>query len=182
MRLKSGQPVPGDGRSGFIDGGRAYNECFLENQIEVNSLNWLLLSIGQLRIGKQVREQFAHALRALGDELDASSGFAVELAAIALHEELRVASDHPQRFLQIVAGGEGELTEILVHALQLRHVFVEGGLSILPLGDISENKNNTDDIAIGIADRRGAVIDGSCPAIFCRQLRMIGKADDLPLP
>ena len=160
-----------------------YHECFLENQIEVNSLNAPAAPVHrELRIGKQVREQFAHALRAFGDELDASRGFAVELAPIAFHEELRVAGDHPQRFLQIVAGGEGELIEILVHALQLRHVFVEGGLSILPLGDISENKNNTDDIAIGIADRRGAVIDGGFPAIFRCQLRMIGKADNSSPP
>src|SRR5579862_3374262 len=114
-----GQAIAGDDRLVFLDPDFAVFEGLLENPVEIDRLNSFLVT-SQLRVGQQVGEQFPHALRAFGDEFDARRGFAVELAAIAIHQELRIAGDHPQRLLQIVAGRKSELIQVFIGAKQRR--------------------------------------------------------------
>ena len=58
----------------------------------------------------------------------------VELALVALPQELRVAGHHPQRFLQIVRGDVSKLFQFFIFNLQLPRMFMDGCFSDLFLG------------------------------------------------
>src|SRR5450631_504803 len=55
-----------------------------------------------------------------------------ELTLIALGEQLRIASHHPQRFLKVVRGKIGKLSKLLVRSVELSDGKQEDGLSLLP--------------------------------------------------
>src|SRR6185437_12306579 len=87
------------------------------------------------RVLQQIVDQFLHTGRAVYRVTDELIGVAVEPAGVAPLQELRVAGDHPQRLLQVVAGDVGELlqsgigaAEVLGHAAQI--------LGLPPLGNV----------------------------------------------
>ena len=118
MTENDGQIVGGDTRPGFVDRRLAVFAHDLENVIKVNRMLGFLLVTGDLGIGKKVSQQLAHALRTFGDEFDAGFSFVIELASVALEQQLRIARNHAQRLLQVMAGGEGELIQVLIGAEQ----------------------------------------------------------------
>ena len=90
-----------------------------------------LLEPPHAREREQVVDQVLHPPRAVDGEADVLVGALVELAAVALLEQLAEARDLAQRLLQVVRGDVGELLELGVGALE---VFL-GGLQRLQLGD-----------------------------------------------
>ena len=77
---------------------------------------------------EQVVDQHLHALGAVDGELDVLVGPRVELAAVALLQQLAEARDLAQRLLQVVRGDVGELLELGVGALQLRAAWAGDGV------------------------------------------------------
>ncbi len=74
---------------------------------------------GNLRVGQLGRgSQALHALRSLDAISEVLRRFAVETAGVPAVEQLAVDGHLPQGFLQIVAGGIGELLQIRIGAPQ----------------------------------------------------------------
>ena len=71
------------------------------------------------REGQQVVDQVLHPPRAVDGEADVLVGARVELASVALLEQLAEARDLAQRLLQVVRGDVGELLELGVGALEV---------------------------------------------------------------
>ena len=80
---------------------------------------------------QQVVDQVLHAPRAVDGEADVLVGARVELAAVALLEQLAEARDLAQRLLEVVRGDVGELLELGVGAPQVGL----GGAQRRELGD-----------------------------------------------
>src|SRR5580692_632903 len=68
---------------------------------------------------QQVFNQVLHPPRPIHGEGDKLVGVRVELAFVALRQQLRITGDHAQWFLQIVRGHIGELLQLGVRALQV---------------------------------------------------------------
>src|SRR3954451_10612889 len=50
-----------------------------------------------------------------------------------------------------------------------------------PLSNIAKHEHNPGNITVGVADRRGAIVDGDFAAVFRNEARMVGKTDNPPL-
>src|SRR2546427_62363 len=68
---------------------------------------------------QEVVDESLHPNRAVHREVDERASLVVELFTVATLEQLRVARDHAERFLQIVRRYVRELLQLLVAALQL---------------------------------------------------------------
>ena len=68
------------------------------------AIGWLerLAARAHVREVEQIEDELAHALGAFHSVADELIGVRVELAAVALGQQLDEAGDHAQRFLQVV--------------------------------------------------------------------------------
>lgn len=65
-------------------------------------------------VGEEPLDQLLHPAGVLGGDPDVGVGGRVELSAVVRSQPLHEGGDHPERFLQVVAGDVGELLEVPV--------------------------------------------------------------------
>ena len=88
------------------------------------------------RIRQQVVDERLHPADAIDGVADQLVGTSIQLALVALLENLHAPRHGPQRFLQVVRGDVGELLQVDVGAGQFVGGFPQFGLGTLPLGDV----------------------------------------------
>src|SRR5579871_2628949 len=97
----------------FRDGGGQIGQRRLQRNVRVYGLDGRIVAGGSCVIEK-VTDELLHSPRARAQKFEVLNFGPRELLAAAVFEKLAVNLDTAQRFLQIVAGGIGELLEIHV--------------------------------------------------------------------
>src|SRR3990172_2597332 len=103
----------GDHRVALLDRGAQVLQRLIEHRARVDERRWFVdpPDAGEL---EQAADERLHALRALDRVVDVLLRLRVHLPGVALLEELHVARDHPERFLQVVRCNVRELLELRV--------------------------------------------------------------------
>src|SRR5713226_9240325 len=87
-------------------------EHLFDNFGEVNACACAVTA--RAREQQQIVDELFHPHRAIDRKVDEVVGVGVELALVALLDELHVARDHPERLLQIMRSNIGELLQLRV--------------------------------------------------------------------
>ena len=105
-------------------------------------------------------------------------GLLVELALVALRQQLRVARDHPQRLLQVVRGDVGELLQLPVRALQIGVRPAQRLLRAHALRDVQAGADQLCGTPLFIHDKFAPGLDLATAAVREHDpiLRLIGDA------
>ena len=89
------------------------------------------------RVGEQVVDEHLHPGGTVHGERDEFVGVGVELAPVAVGQELHVAGDHPQRLGQVMRGDVRELREITVRTFQFGQQICHDGRVLARLRQVA---------------------------------------------
>ena len=111
VALDGGQIVDRDARAALFDRHAQILERVLHDRVAIGRRERLGLR-AEPRVGEQIIDQRLHALGAVDRITDELVGVGVELAPVALRDQLQVARNHAQRLLHVVRRDVGELLEL----------------------------------------------------------------------
>ena len=107
--------VDGDDGASFANGDFEVLEGAVDDFVAVNGGEGFGAGV-EAGIFEEVEDELLHAFGAFDGEADVAVGVFVESALVAVLEELDVAGDHAEGFLEVVGGDVGELLEFGVGA------------------------------------------------------------------